>query len=52
MFANSAVVFAIGGVSRKVQFVFNTPMSAIERKEAVFIGLFDRKTGDAAYGFF
>jgi len=46
------VVFAIGGVWRKVQFVFNTPISAIEREPSLFIGFICRKVGDSACRFF
>ena len=40
MFANPAVVFAEGGVSRKVQFVFDAPLSAVEGKQPMCVGFF------------
>ena len=52
MLANATVVFAVGGVSGQVQFVLDTPMPAIKCKQAVLIGLIDRKAGDAADDFF
>lgn len=30
MFANAAVILAVGGVSRQVQFVFDAPVSPVE----------------------
>ena len=52
MLANAAVVFAVGGVSRKVQFVFDAPMSTIECKQPMCVGFFLQKAGDAADGFY
>jgi len=42
VFANAAVIFPIGGVSREVQFVFDAPMSPIESEQAMFVCLFRR----------
>ena len=51
MLADAAVVFAVGGVPGQVQFVLDAPMPAVEGKQAVLVGLFKRKTGDAADAF-
>ena len=51
MLANAAMIFAVGGVSGQVQFVLNAPVSAVEGKQAVLVGLFDRKAGNAADDF-
>ena len=49
MLADSTVVFSIRGVSGKVQFVLDAPMSSVKCKQAVFVGFFNRKATDAAY---
>ena len=51
MLADAAMVFAVGGISGQVQFILDTPVPAIEGKQAVFVGLIDRKTGDATDDF-
>jgi hypothetical protein len=51
LFANAAVIFPVDGVARQVQFVFDAPVSTVERKKAVLVGFFGRKAGDAADGF-
>lgn len=52
MLTDAAVVFAIRGVSRQVQLVFDAPVSAIECEQAMFIRFFDQEAGDATDGFF
>ena len=39
MLAAAALVLAVGGVPWQVQFVFYAPVSAVEGKQAEFIGL-------------
>lgn len=40
MLAYAAVIFPIGGVSGQVKFIFDTPVSAVECKQAVLICFF------------
>jgi len=51
VFANAAMIFAIGGVARQVQLVFDAPVSPVECEQAMFVCLFRRQTGDPADGF-
>lgn len=51
MLADAAVIFPIGGVPRKVEFVFDAPVSAVEREQAVLIGSLHRQAGDPADDF-
>lgn len=48
MLADAAVIFAVGGVAGQVEFVFDTPVFAVECEQAVLIGFFGGQAGDAA----
>jgi hypothetical protein len=50
--ANTAVIFAISGVSGQVQLVLYTPMLPVQSEQAVLIGFFFGKAGNSADDFF